>query len=676
MKAFLWVHPIVYLFEKYIKEVHEQHADQQTLQSCDYQSYKEALKYSAYAAIGISHINAFNQSKITKRLRNMKYNNRNSSKWIYSLIIPITVALSIAMNARHDIGVNQLFDLKENVEDANLESVKLHAVADTIPNKNKVYQEVDEKPRYTGCEDQNLNKEELNKCASRKLLMDLYTNIKYPDAAKENGVEGTVIVKFTVTKEGDIANPVIMRNIGDGCGQEVLRVVKSMNKKWVPGRLQGEAVNVEYTLPVKFKLSSDDDSENSEEEVFKIVEEKPRFPGCEEMLGTQDEKMACSMKKMLEFLYTNIKYPEKAMNDGNEGSCVVSFIVEKDGSLSDIKVVRSVSPEIDEESRRVVELMMTAAGKWNPGKQDGKVVRTQYNLPIKYQLDSEEKSSSEVEPQKTNVNDDQVFRIADQRPRFPGCENINGTEEEKIKCSMTKMIDFLYTNVKYPEKAKKDGKEGTVVVAFVVEKDGTFSDIKMVRGISTEIDEEAIRVAKLMETSAGKWTPGKQNDQVVRVQYNLPIKFKLTSDEKSSSEEERSPHKTYENESAVFKIVEDRPRFPGCEDSGMSKKERENCAREKMLHYIYENVTYPAGAKKSSDQGTVVVSFIVEKDGSLTGIKIVRSVSTEIDAEAMRVVHSMNNLPNKWSPGKQRGLAVRVQYNLPIKFQLEDKVER
>ena len=356
----------------------------------------------------------------------------------------------------------------------------------------------------------------------------------------------------------------------------------------------------------------------------------------------------------------------------------MSFIVEEDGSLTNINVVRSISREIDDESTRVIKLMANSAGSWTPGKLNGEAVRVKYLLPIAFKLDSDKKSpsSSEMLPQKSNLNDNQIFRIADQRPRFPGCENIDGTEEEKIKCSMTKMIDFLYTNVKYPEKAKKDGKEGIVLVAFVVEKDGTFSDIKMVRSISTEIDEESIRVVKLMETSVGKWTPGKQDDQVVRVQYYLPINFNLTSDEKSSSEKEKVPQKTHENESAVFKIVEELPRFPGCEDSSMNKKEKQQCAQEKMLSYLYQNVTYPLPAKKSSEQGTVVVTFIVEKDGSLTGIKIVRSVSSEIDAEALRVVRSMNNLPNKWSPGKQRGQAVRVQYNLPIKFQLEDKVER
>ncbi|MBQ7280009.1 MAG: energy transducer TonB [Bacteroidales bacterium] len=81
----------------------------------------------------------------------------------------------------------------------------------------------------------------------------LSSNIKYPAIAKENNITGRVYVTFVVEKDGSIANPRILRDIGGGCGQEAIRVVKSM-PKWTPGKQRGKAVRVQFNLPVSFNL--------------------------------------------------------------------------------------------------------------------------------------------------------------------------------------------------------------------------------------------------------------------------------------------------------------------------------------------------------------------------------------------------------------------------------------
>ena len=121
----------------------------------------------------------------------------------------------------------------------------------------------------------------------------------------------------------------------------------------------------------------------------------------------------------------------------------------------------------------------------------------------------------------------------------------------------------------------------------------------------------------------------------------------------------------------IFTIVEQKPRFPGCEDISGSKAEKEQCANKKMLEFLYGNIKYPAIAKENGIEGQAVIQFVVEKDGSITDTKIVRDVSGGCGAEALRVVNMMNNMGQRWTPGKQRGKAVRVQYNLPVKFRLE-----
>ncbi len=90
---------------------------------------------------------------------------------------------------------------------------------------------------------------------------------------------------------------------------------------------------------------------------------------------------------MLEFIYKNIKYPAIARENGVEGTCVIQFVVEKDGKITDAKVVRDIGAGCGGESLRIVELMNTKGLKWTPGKQRGRNVRVQFNLPVKYRLE-------------------------------------------------------------------------------------------------------------------------------------------------------------------------------------------------------------------------------------------------------------------------------------------------
>ena len=122
------------------------------------------------------------------------------------------------------------------------------------------------------------------------------------------------------------------------------------------------------------------------EEIFKVVEEMPRFPGCED-LGSMAEKKKCADKKMLEFIYKNIKYPAIARENGVEGMVVITFVVEKDGSVTDARVVRDIGAQCGQEALRVVNLMNTKGIKWHPGKQRGRSVRVQFNLPVRFKLE-------------------------------------------------------------------------------------------------------------------------------------------------------------------------------------------------------------------------------------------------------------------------------------------------
>ena len=121
-----------------------------------------------------------------------------------------------------------------------------------------------------------------------------------------------------------------------------------------------------------------------------------------------------------------------------------------------------------------------------------------------------------------------------------------------------------------------------------------------------------------------------------------------------------------EKAALIFVIVEEMPRFPGCEVRDLAKKERYECATNLMLKFIYDHIRYPEIARQNGIEGTAYIKFVVETDGAISQATIVRDIGGGCGAEALRVV----GLMPKWLPGFQRGKAVRVQFNLPVKFKL------
>ena len=115
----------------------------------------------------------------------------------------------------------------------------------------------------------------------------------------------------------------------------------------------------------------------------------------------------------------------------------------------------------------------------------------------------------------------------------------------------------------------------------------------------------------------------------------------------------------------IFKIVQLMPAYPGC-DSIFNSADRINCNDEKIADFVKENLIYPQSAIDNNIEGTVVASFIVNKNGCLKWFKIITSVECEIDREALRILSLMPD----WHPGKQRDNPVKVQYNVQIEFKL------
>ena len=109
-----------------------------------------------------------------------------------------------------------------------------------------------------------------------------------------------------------------------------------------------------------------------------------------------------------------------------------------------------------------------------------------------------------------------------------------------------------------------------------------------------------------------------------------------------------------EEEEQIFQVVEDDPQFPG--------------GIQELMKYLQKNIKYPSICQEQGIQGRVIVQFVVEKDGSIADVQVIKAVNPYLDKEAVRVVSTMP----KWSPGKQRGKPVRVRFTLPVTFRLSN----
>jgi|AntRauTorckE5430_2_1112549.scaffolds.fasta_scaffold00113_12 TonB family protein len=254
--------------------------------------------------------------------------------------------------------------------------------------------------------------------------------------------------------------------------------------------------------------------------------------------------------------------------------------------------------------------------------------------------------------------------IREEMPLFPGCEEIPNYHSRK-KCSDSLLMAFIYGNLRYPYSAWRDSIEGMAVVCFVVEKDGTVSDARSVRDPGQGTGDEALRIVNLMN-ERGHWMPGTQAGKPVRVQFNLPIKFKMTDDMYPGP-----PPPPVTEPSIMWSWPETMP-YPAACDS-LNKVDPFECRNELLKTIIYDNLRWPALHRDTCVEGTVVVSFKVRKDGTLTDFEVRRSITPLLDEEALRLVKLMAEQSSPWVPGTTgpEKKPVEVQFNMPVKFRLE-----
>lgn len=144
----------------------------------------------------------------------------------------------------------------------------------------------------------------------------------------------------------------------------------------------------------------------------------------------------------------------------------------------------------------------------------------------------------------------------------------------------------------------------------------------------------------------------------------LSIETDTTIIDSTTKEEEATP-----NILETFTRVEFMPTFPGCENIS-TEKERKKCTETSLLKFIYKNMKYPTITKEDYIEEAIVVSFIINKNGSVIDTKLIRDAGAGLGDELLRVINLMNEMPQKWKPGYIKDTAVNVKYTIPIRVQL------
>lgn len=219
---------------------------------------------------------------------------------------------------------------------------------------------------------------------------------------------------------------------------------------------------------------------------------------------------------------------------------------------------------------------------------------------------------------------------------------------------------YLSENLRYPPNAQLKGIEGTVIVAFVVNTNGTTTDIEILRSVGGGCDEEVIRIVQ----GSPKWTPGMQRGTPVRTRMRLPLRFMLGGTDTSRGSTEVSLNavpispatdgqdSSQEGVALFFDVVDTPPSPVG--------------GLEAWSRHLSENLTYPTTARMKGIQGTVLVSFIVNTDGTIEEIELVQGIGGGCDEEAIRIIKSSP----AWTPGMIKGKAVRTRMKIPLSFKL------
>jgi len=332
VSVLFWWSPSIWLMIYESKKVHEFQADAFALKSTKSTSYIKTLVQSTLNAHGLSLASSFDDAPIVKRLKFMKMMKRKMNPWKIGSVMAIVVISGAMLACEDELDT----EIGRIAEESNQQIFYSDQVAVALKDLNQRYPNTE----FTVIETMIENKESLDKISSYDPNLIKYMSIN------EDGDYKTLSV--ILVKGGDLHERAITVRDREGLDLEYIELDESY-------------------------------SEEHEKDFHTIVEEIPEFPGGKDALYS--------------YIASNIKYPAQARKMGIEGRVYVRFIVEKDGSVTNVTPVKGIGAGCDAEAVRV----MKEAPNFSPGRQKGKNVRVQMSVPIVFKLDKEESSEFKLD---------------------------------------------------------------------------------------------------------------------------------------------------------------------------------------------------------------------------------------------------------------------------------------
>lgn len=217
--------------------------------------------------------------------------------------------------------------------------------------------------------------------------------------------------------------------------------------------------------------------------------------------------------EMHRFIANTLRYPTEAAEQNKQGLVVYTFVVEKDGTLTNFDLIHNADSLLDKEALRILQAMPP----WRPAKFKNEIVRSKSYVPMYFRLNRNAGTTARRVATPTQIYaktdaeiaNSEVFSVVDKMPQYPYGEK--------------ELAGFIEHQIRYPKEARQQGIEGRILCSFIVATDGSISNIQVVQGLDPQLDKEAIRVLSLMS----KWIPGEKNGEKVNVKCLLPIDFSI-----------------------------------------------------------------------------------------------------------------------------------------------------
>lgn len=248
----------------------------------------------------------------------------------------------------------------------------------------------------------------------------------------------------------------------------------------------------------------------------------------------------------------------------------------------------------------------------------------------------------------------EILLLAEDMPRFPGCEDMEGTAAEKETCSQEKLLAFIYKNITYPDTAAAQGIEGTVVVRFVVNNEGWIVQDTILKDIGGGCGAETIRAVKLMNEMPERWTPGKNENKPMNVYFTLPVKFRL-------EDPDYNPDFVIIEGDSIWVNVEEPADFTG--------------GAAAFNTFMEKHLKYPFAGNIDCQIGTIEIKALIRSDGTAKVMEITDYSSLGFDFwyEAIAFVNQSNG---KWTPARFQGRAVNSTTDIKLIFKPQYECEK